>query len=118
MNQLDTTGIDYPTLELGGVVFTLKFTRAALLYRLSKKDVRIADINGPPPKNLAAVVDVLHAALFGQFEGTPEQLLELVMAEDKMRAARAAIDAAMGKVFPSPMATPATAAGEAKTPVQ
>lgn len=113
MSEQITTGVEYPTIELAGVTFTLKFTRGAMLYRLSKSGTAIADMNARGTKTLSAVIDVLHAALFGQFNGTPEELSDLVMNEGKMKEARTAVDIALGKVFP-PSQTTAVTAGETK----
>ena len=101
------TGILYPTIELGGATFTLRFTRGALLYRLSRRGVTTADLN-VPAKSFGALVEVLHATMEPQFLGTHEQLAEIMEAAgiDKLRAYRAAVDEALGKVFP-PIARPA-----------
>lgn len=108
------TGGDFPTIELQGATFTLRFTRGGLLYRLSKSGTNIADMRAGGTKSFSAVVEVLHAALYGQFSGTPDQLADIVMdgGQEKIREARIAIDLALGKVFPSTLATAAT--GEAK----
>ena len=119
MNELNGTGITYPTLELAGVTYTLKFTRGGMLYRLGKTGTSISDMNAGGTKTIAAVVDVLHAALFGQFMGSPEDLANLLLEDlSKMREARAAIDIALGKVFPPSIIPAAATAGEVKPPVQ
>lgn len=108
------TGIDYPTVELGGKTYTVKFTRGGLLYRLSKTGTNLADLTGTG-KRFSAVMDVLHAAFFGQYDGTVEELAELVFSEEKMTEVGAALDEALKKVFPVPP-TAATESAEASAP--
>lgn len=104
------TGIEYPTIDLQGVAFTLKFTRGGLLYRLSKTGTQLSDMRAGGTRSFSALIEVLHAALYGQFIGTCDQLAEIVheAGREKILEARIAIDAALGKVFPSTMAATAT----------
>jgi hypothetical protein len=111
------TGIDYPTLTFGGATYTLRFTRGAFLYRMSKKGIELSDLN-VRVKSASVVVDILLIALEGQYAGTPEQLSETLLDENKWREARAAVDAALGKVFPTPTQPAAAAAGEGKPQLQ
>ncbi len=96
-----TTGIDYPTIELGGKIYTVKFSRA-ILYRMGKAGIELQPKPSPIPGmvqlGFSNLVDVLHAAT--GFEGTPEQLAELVY--EKRNEASTAIFTAWGKAFPLP----------------
>jgi len=112
MSELNGTGIDYPTLELGGVKYTLKVTRGVMIFRLSDAGINLAEIN-VHIKAVSAIIKVLHAMLLEQYTGTPEQLCELVLAEDKMKLAAQAVRDALGKVFPTSL-TAAVTAGESK----
>ncbi len=105
MSETNGSGIIYPTIELGGVTYVVKFTRGGLLYRLSKSATNLSDL-ASGPRSLAAVVDVFHAALFGQYNGTPEELAELVLAEDKLAQVSGIVADSLKKVFP-PTQTPA-----------
>lgn len=101
------TGITYPTIELGGKVYTVKFTRGGLLYRLSKQGTNLADLRGS--RNFATLVDVLFAGLYGQYEGTSEDLAELILSENKSSAMDEVIAEALKKVTPSTNAAAAAA---------
>lgn len=105
------TGIEYPTIELGGVVYTVKFTRGGLLYDLSKSGSRISDLR--TNKNLATLVDILHAGIFGQYIGSQKDLCELVYEEDKIKLVDEVISEALKKVFP-PTSSAAAVAVETK----
>lgn len=98
------TGIIYPVIELGGIKYTVKFSRGGILYRLSKSGTSLADLTGGS-KNFSAVIDVLHAALFSQFQGSAEDLAELVMTEGKTAEVAQAIGEALKKVFPPTQVT-------------
>lgn len=102
------TGITYPTIELGGKTYTVKFTRGGLLYRLSKQGVNLASLNSV--NRFATLVDILFAGLYGQYEGTSEDLAELVLSENKSANMDDVIAEALKKVTPSSSA--ATAAAE------
>jgi len=107
------TGVVYPTIELGGVTYELRITRGALLYRISKNQIDMNDLgqDSDPRKRVAAVFDVLHAIVAGKFQGSIEDLADLVITEGKMKDAATAVLLAVGKVFPP--AEPATPAVEA-----
>ncbi len=110
-NGSNGTGIDYPTIELGGKTYTVKFTRGGLLYRLSKSGSSLADLR--TNKNFATLIDILHAALHGQYDGTSLELAELISSSDdwieKYKQMDEAINEAIKKAFP-PTAS-ATVAG-------
>lgn len=111
------TGIEYPTLELGGKKYTIKFTRGGFVYRLSKSGTDLESL--VKGRNFAAVMDVLFAALWGQFDGSVEDLAELVLVESKTAEVGAIVRDAIKKVFPPTTKPDATA--EEKTqeaPVQ
>jgi hypothetical protein len=112
MNQ-NGTGVVYPTIELGGVTYELRITRGALLYRISKNQVDMNDLgkDADPRKRVAAVFDVLHAIIADKFQGSVEDLADVVIAEGKMKEATVGVLGAVGKVFPP--AEPATPAVEA-----
>lgn len=110
---MEKTGIIYPTVDLDGQTYTLKFTRASILYRLSRNGVDIGDL-WRPAKAAAGVVDVLHAVISDQLAPgvfpTPEALAEYLLepGTDRMRTVANALREAVGKVFP-PVAPPAPA---------
>jgi hypothetical protein len=98
------SGVDYPTIELGGKTYTVKFSRG-LLYRMSKLGVVFAPQVVPNPNDpskkliqmsFVQIVDVLHVAI--GFEGTHEELAELVF-EHRPQVIDALM-AAWGKAFP------------------
>jgi hypothetical protein len=105
MSELNGSGIIYPTIELGGVRYVIKFTRGGLLYRLSKGGVSFADLASN--KSFSAVMDILHAALFGQYDRSAEDLADLVMSEGKFAEVSEVIQDAIKKVFPPTEAAPA-----------
>ena len=103
MSETNGSGLSFPTLELGGKLYVVKFTRGGLLYRLNKNG---AELNLGGPKSIAATIDLLYAALWNQFVGTEEQLADLVFTEDKMVLVGEILGDALKKVFP-PTPTPA-----------
>lgn len=112
------TGIIYPTIELEGKTYELKVTRGALLYRLSKAGVNIADIQRGDFRSYSAVMDVLFAMI--QDQGSPFANAEMLavhvqeLGSDKVREIGNAVRAAVGKAFPP--ATPAAPAEANKQP--
>lgn len=111
MSTSNGTGAVYPTLELGGVTYALKFTRYSLLYRLSRRGIQIAD-RYDPVKGLAALFDIVHAIISDQFKGTAEDLATLAGEENKIAACRLALDEALVKVFPPTLSATPQSAGE------
>lgn len=93
------TGVEYPTIELGGQQYTVRFSRA-MIYRMGKAGVSFAPkVDGQNIKmDFAQVVDVLHLAI--GFQGTQDELAELVY--DKRGEAITVLLQAWGKAFPSP----------------
>lgn len=118
------SGVDYPTLEIDGKTYTVKFSRAAL-YRLDKAgfDLRTlpdelrqwfphkdeAGREIPGRARLSVVIDILHAAISKEFHGTPEDLAEVT---DPERTAEivSALVLAMSKMQPPTKRAPAAAA--------
>ncbi len=109
MSETNGTGIIYPTVELGGRLYQVKFTRGGIMYRLSKAGVDLAMLG--TTKGFATMIDTLHAALFGQYLGDAESLAELVLAEDKSVQVADAVTEALKKAFP-PTQTPAAVTAE------
>ena len=105
MSQTNGSGLQFPTLDLGGKTYIVKFTRGGLLYRLNKAGANLGDLGGP--KSLAMYIDLLHAALWDQYDGAPDQLADLIFSEDKMSLVGEVVNEALKKVFPPP--TPAAA---------
>lgn len=97
MEQIGT-GIEYPTLELGGRTYVVKFTRGGLMYRLNRSGASFQDLGGT--RSFATYIDILHAAFFGQYDGTAEDLADLVIVEGKFATVCEAINDAIKKVFP------------------
>lgn len=102
------TGIEYPTIELAGKSYELKFTRGALLYRISQRGMSISMLRDPV-KRIAATFDILHAIIGDQFEGTPEDLASIAIDEDKLQDITESLKVALGKAFPSTQPAQATA---------
>ena len=113
MDNINGTGVEYPTIELGGKVYTVRFTRGGILYRLNKNGINLAELGGA--RSFSTLIDVFHAALHGQYAGTPEDLAELVVSEEKAQAVDTAVAEALKKVFP-PTQTAAVAAVEPAAP--
>ncbi len=105
----EQTGISYPTITLGGVEYTIKFTRGALFYRLSKAGVDLADLANS--KGFATMIDVLQVVITPTFHGDAEALADLVLTEGKSLDVGEGIRAALGKAFPPTQETAAQAAG-------
>jgi hypothetical protein len=97
---MDQSNIEFPKITLGGVEYTVKFTRGGMIYRMIKSGASFADLVPGSPKFFSAVIDTLHAALFGQFAGSPEELAEIIVSENKVKDCAVALNVAMGKVFP------------------
>jgi hypothetical protein len=98
MENSNGTGIEYPTLELGGKTYTIKFSGSAL-YRLEKNRVEIAfekAANGGAALKLTQMVDILHPMI--NFPGAHDELAELVF--PVRQEALNAILLALGKAFP------------------
>jgi hypothetical protein len=97
------TGVEYPTIELGGKVYTVKFSRK-MLYRMGKQNVSFSPTfsSGSVSMPFAQVVDVLHLAT--EFPGTQDDLAELVF--DKRNEAVTALMGAWGKAFPPAQTIP------------
>jgi hypothetical protein len=101
---------DFPTLKLGDVTYTLKFTRGTFTFRLSNLGVTLAD-RSDPRTSVAATVKILHSIMQPQFPGSFEDLTDMLLDEDKMKEAATAINIALGKVYPPTQVEP-VAAGE------
>lgn len=96
-------GIEFPTLDLGGKTYVVKFSGSAL-YRLEKLSVPVAfekAENGGVQLKLKQMVDMLHPII--NFAGTHEDLADLVM-PIKQQVFDALLSA-LGKAFP-PAARP------------
>ena len=91
----DITGVDYPTIELGGKTYEVKFTRG-LLYQLDKQGIKFNPqfANNAATCGLSSIVDTLKLAI--GFEGTADELAELVY--DKRDEALTALVNGWGKV--------------------
>lgn len=114
MSEINGTGIEYPKIELGGKVYTVKFTRGGILYRLNKNGTSLSDLGGA--KSFATLIDVFHAALHGQFKGTAEELAELVVSEEKIATVDSVVAEALKKAFPPTQAAAVAADPEAAKP--
>lgn len=117
MNEVNGTGIEYPSVVLGGVTYTVKFMRGAILYRMSRLGVTFADLQAGP-KRFSALFDVLYSAIQDQYTGTPEQLVEMTLAENKLAEIGAAVGMAIAKVFPPAQPTLPETAGNQKGTLQ
>ena len=115
MNETNGTGVEYPQLTLGGKTYTLKITRGALMYRFSKRNIPMGQFGGPA--GIAALADQLHA-IIGVFPGEPEEILEMILAEDKVKEASIAVGETIKKAFPPPIQAATAADAPADSPVQ
>ena len=106
MSELMQTGIEYPTITLGGVAYELRLSRHVLAFRLSKRGLTLADLRSGA-RQLSALYEVLHAMISDRYLGSVEDLVELVASEEKQRAVDQAVAAVIKKAFPLPVATPA-----------
>ena len=113
--MLNGSPIDWPTLTLGGVTYTVRFTRGALLFKLSESGTTFADMSGA--KAFASLVKGLHAGISPEFPGTPEQLADVLVNEGKVSEAKQAFDAALKKAFPTPPTKAAEAAEQPASPL-
>ena len=99
MSELIGTGVEYPTVELGGKTYEIKFTRA-LIYRLDKAGINFAPTmtrQGAVTHTACAfgtIIDTLKMAI--SFDGTAEDLAELAF--DKRDEILDALVAGLGKV--------------------
>jgi hypothetical protein len=77
---MENTGAEYPTIELGGTIYEVKFTRG-LMYRLDKAGIQFAPklsrtggvVNSEC--SISTLMDTLHMAI--GFPGTIDELVEL-----------------------------------------
>lgn len=76
MDEKLATGAEYPTIELGGVTYEVKFTRSTL-YRMGKAGIRFAPqvTSGLIQMPFHEIVDAL--ALCIGWTGTADELAEL-----------------------------------------
>jgi hypothetical protein len=89
------TGAEYPTIELGGKQYELKFTRG-LQYRLEKAGNAFNPVftKTTSTLSLANLIDTLHMMI--GFEGTHEELTEIAF--DKRDEISAKLIESWGKV--------------------
>ena len=114
MNQ---TSVDYPKLKLGGIEYTVRFTRGAFAYHMSKNSLNFSDLKSAL-KVHGTLVDMLGFALQPAFPGSPEELSEVLIEEKKGVEAVTAVLQAVGKAFPTPITSPAAAGAEDKAQLQ
>lgn len=110
------SGIDYPKVTLAGVAHEVKFTRGALLYRLSKTGTDLAQLGTALNRNrltFAQVIDLFAAAVGWE----PTDAADAIMSENKLAEVTTAVIEALGKAFPPTTPAPA-AADSAAPPVQ
>lgn len=110
----ERTGVDYPTIELGGKTYAIKWTRAAA-YDLSLAGVNLGGVVSAPGKlsiPFHQVVDGLYI-LIG-FEGTKHELAELV--HGKTQEAYDKMILSAGKIAPSKTAKLQESAADTQQP--
>lgn len=92
---MENTGVEFPTIELGGKTYTVKFSRG-LLYQLDKQGIKFNPqfTRDQASCGLSPLVDTLKLAI--GFEGTADELTELVY--DKRDEALTALVNGWGKV--------------------
>jgi hypothetical protein len=105
------SGVIYPTVELGGVMYTLRLTQGIARFRLSDAGLGALEFAGA--RQFASLCKALHILLDGQFPGSVDQLSELVHNENKLVQVDQAIGLAIKKA--SGPQNPAT--GEASKPL-
>ena len=110
MDNTNGSGIQWPQITLGGVTYTLKVTKGSLTFRFSKYSIPFRRFG---PTAGAVLAEQLWAILLGQYFGSAESLFEMMFDENHLAAVAAAVDEAVGKVFPPPTAAPVAAQPEA-----
>ena len=109
MSTANGTGIDYPTIDLGGKTYTIKYTRAAV-YDLSKAGVNLQGKQIP----FHQIVDAMHILI--EFPGTQRELAELL--HGRVQEAWDKMNIAAGKIMPPIVKLQEPAASEQRNPDQ
>ncbi len=113
----EQTGISYPTITLGGIEYTIKFTRGSLLYRLTKIHFDPTDLSRA--LTFAKAVDALHALITPTFPGSPEELADAILDNDLSTQQIAdSIREALGKAFLPTQEKAAETAGNPAAAIQ
>jgi hypothetical protein len=117
---MEGSGVDYPTIDIEGVQYTLKFSRGAM-YRLDKAGVDFRALARQFEKwktgfvHLSGLVDVIHACLAEQIPDiSAAQLADMLLPislqgtdyTDRVRVLAVAVSQALGKVWPPSQALP------------
>ncbi len=114
MSETNGTGVQYPTIELNGRPYDVKFTRAAL-YRMEKAGISFRPQFGLGGKTaqlpFSNIVDVLK--LTTDFEGDHEELAEAVF--DRRDEAASILLAAWGNLMLPSLSKRAEAAAKTAT---
>ena len=111
MDESTNTGTEYPTIELEGKTYEIKFTRAAM-YRLDNAGVTFAPRFTPKGYSvgIANLINTLHVVI--GFQGSHEDLAEL--AYDKRDEIGGKLVEAWGKVVLPSFQAKASALAAAK----
>lgn len=137
---MDKTGsgvTTFPTIELGGQTYTLKFSRGAMQFGISKRGINTLDLNFPA-KRFACSVELIHIVIEESFRvpflgpdgvqfkdaegnllsvgGTVKDLATLIVDEGKIDVCCAAIREALLKVFPPLAPSAPQVAGQDQAP--
>jgi hypothetical protein len=108
---MDQSNIEFPKLTLRGTEHTIRFTRGAFAYHMSKKGLELADLRSNI-KVIGTLTDLLMFAFHPPFQGSAEDLADALIEENKMAAANVAVHIALGKVFPTPTISKPAVEGE------
>ena len=108
---MDQSNIEFPKLTLRGTEHTIRFTRGAFAYHMGKMGLDFADLRNKT-KVMGTLTDILMFTLQPPFPGSPEELADVLIDEEKSAAANVAVHIALGKVFPTPTIVKPAAAGE------
>jgi hypothetical protein len=124
---MEGSGVDYPTIEIEGQQYTLKFSRGAM-YLLDKQGVDFRrlgrelqmwlprkEVPGSGQVHLSGLVDVIHACLAEQFPGvTAARFADMLLPiglqgvdyQNRVGALAIAVIQALGKAWPPSQALP------------
>jgi hypothetical protein len=97
MNKQEATGVDYPTIDLGGKEYEVKYTKAAA-YKLSVAGVDLSSVQRGD-RNIVPFHQIVNGILIlTAFPGTTDELAEILF--DRQQEALNKITVAASKILP------------------
>jgi hypothetical protein len=98
MNKQEATGVDYPTIDLGGKEYAVKYTKAAA-YELSVAGVDLSSV-ARGGRNIVPFHQIVNAVqILTGYPGTPMELAEVLF--DRQQEALNKITVAASKILPA-----------------